>query len=111
VHELIIRLRTQNEMVDDLQMGIRLVDRPEIEEVFQYARLLPEENHLRVARCSREKEHCTAAKEDLDADGGPFNIHTLFSASRPAKGRDDSNDDYCTVLRSPYGELYTVQCR
>jgi hypothetical protein len=73
-------------MVDDLQMGIRLVDRPEIEEVFQYARLLPEENHLRVARCSREKEHCTAAKEDLDADGGPFNIHTLFQQSRPPRG-------------------------
>jgi hypothetical protein len=31
VHELIIRIRTQNEMVGDLQMGIRLVDQPEIE--------------------------------------------------------------------------------
>jgi hypothetical protein len=82
-----------------------------LREVFQYARLLPEENHLRVARCSREKEHCTAAKENLDADGGPFNIHTLFFSKPTAKGRDDSNDDYCTGLRSLYGELYTVQCR
>jgi hypothetical protein len=53
---------------------------------FRYVRLLAEQKLSTGARCSIEKEHCTAAKEDLGADRDPLNIHTRFQQA-DAKGR------------------------
>jgi hypothetical protein len=75
--EPIIRIRTQNEMVSDLQMGFVWPASLKLREVFRYARLLREENPSAGGKVF-EGEGGTAANEDLDADRDPFNIHTLF---------------------------------
>jgi hypothetical protein len=74
---MIIRIRTQNEMVGDLQMGIRLVDQPEIEGGLSVCETAARRKSSAGGKVF-EGEGGTAANEDLDADRDPFNIHTLF---------------------------------